>query len=112
EGGLGLLQADGLPNGAEHGSSRGTGREAGRERDDGDSNGRPPQVTLPARRHALVERGPHDLPCSLLGTLRDRHVEPQSSSSSWSSPRRSLELTVPRGSSSMRAISPGVWPRR
>ena len=35
-----------------------------------------------------------------------------SASARWSRPRRSRELTVPRGSSSIRAISPGVYSSR
>ena len=49
-----------------------------------------------------------------LGFGPDRGLgQPHSARSlSWSSARRSRELTVPRGSSSSSAISPGVYSRR
>jgi len=76
-------------------------RDRGREDDE-----RRDQQTRPCvsrLRCALLERATHDLPGPLLfGRSHD-------SSFIRSRPRRSRELTVPRGMSSRSAISPGVY---
>ena len=58
----------------------------------------------PARRRASSSPGTTTAPSERL----ERRVTPSSSLPSRSSPRRSRELTVPRGRSSSSAISPGV----
>ena len=87
----------------------------------------PGNATLARNSLAREKRLPHDVPCTLLGGVLagDGLLEQQvpevallhsSDSPSWlckaSRPRRSRELTVPRGSSSSSAISPGVYSSR
>ena len=82
----------------------------------GTASGQRRRATCARSRRAYA--APHDGPGPLLRRGVDRHLLERllhvhrSSSPRRSSPRRSRELTVPRGSSSNSAISPGVYSSR
>ena len=110
---LRALDADDLADLVEH---RPTGR-AERRRDDCAQSNRNGSDTWPVRRplhrRALAERSRDHTPSTLASLVLLREVDAlelalHSSSPSTSRPRRSRELTVPRGRPSASAISPGV----
>src|SRR5215210_370822 len=114
--GLGVLLAlHGVTNRAEDGLTGWAERRRDERCRYGGHRKRTP-ISSARSRNALVERVPDDLPAALAGVTFARCGVPprhRTSSStrpaSSSSPRRSLELTVPRGRPSSSEISLGVY---
>ena len=106
---LGPLDPDRLAQRADDRAPGWAQRRGDHGADDGRRDERPRMAAWPGDGLALGVGPAHDRPGALLGLVLSRSPEPHSSRSfSESSPRRRRELTVPRGSSSSSAISPGV----